>query len=159
MGGKDFIIVDEDADLDAALAGAIASAFGYQGQKCFRVFKADCSRKNLSGFCSAACRESGNAQSRPGDGPRKPHGTCDQRKCDGKTSFNISRSAEKEGKLVAGGGSGGRGRVLCPAPQSSLMSIPQIAHCERRDLRACIGGNEGRDLNDAIKIANDSETD
>jgi 1-pyrroline-5-carboxylate dehydrogenase len=34
MGGKDFIIVDEDADLEAALTGTIVSAFGYQGQKC-----------------------------------------------------------------------------------------------------------------------------
>ncbi len=34
MGGKDAIIVDEDADLDAAAAAVVASAFGFQGQKC-----------------------------------------------------------------------------------------------------------------------------
>jgi RHH-type proline utilization regulon transcriptional repressor/proline dehydrogenase/delta 1-pyrroline-5-carboxylate dehydrogenase len=34
MGGKNAIIVDEDADLDEAVAGVVASAFGYQGQKC-----------------------------------------------------------------------------------------------------------------------------
>ncbi len=34
MGGKDAIIVDSDADLDAAARGIVASAFGYQGQKC-----------------------------------------------------------------------------------------------------------------------------
>lgn len=34
MGGKNAVIVDEDADLDAAVAGVIASAFGFQGQKC-----------------------------------------------------------------------------------------------------------------------------
>lgn len=34
MGGKDAILVDEDADLDAAADGAVASAFGFQGQKC-----------------------------------------------------------------------------------------------------------------------------
>jgi len=34
MGGKDFIIVDKEADLDAAAAGVAASAFGFQGQKC-----------------------------------------------------------------------------------------------------------------------------
>jgi 1-pyrroline-5-carboxylate dehydrogenase len=34
MGGKDAILVDETADLDAAVADIIASAFGYQGQKC-----------------------------------------------------------------------------------------------------------------------------
>jgi RHH-type proline utilization regulon transcriptional repressor/proline dehydrogenase/delta 1-pyrroline-5-carboxylate dehydrogenase len=34
MGGKNAIIVDADADLDAAIPGVLASAFGYQGQKC-----------------------------------------------------------------------------------------------------------------------------
>ena len=34
MGGKDAIVVDESADLDAAADGIVASAFGFQGQKC-----------------------------------------------------------------------------------------------------------------------------
>jgi RHH-type proline utilization regulon transcriptional repressor/proline dehydrogenase/delta 1-pyrroline-5-carboxylate dehydrogenase len=34
MGGKNGIIIDEDADLDAALKGVMQSAFGYAGQKC-----------------------------------------------------------------------------------------------------------------------------
>lgn len=34
MGGKNAIVVDEDADLDEAIHGILASAFGYQGQKC-----------------------------------------------------------------------------------------------------------------------------
>ncbi len=34
MGGKDAILVNDDADLDAAVEGVAVSAFGYQGQKC-----------------------------------------------------------------------------------------------------------------------------
>jgi RHH-type proline utilization regulon transcriptional repressor/proline dehydrogenase/delta 1-pyrroline-5-carboxylate dehydrogenase len=34
MGGKNAIIVDDDADLDEAVSGVVASAFGYAGQKC-----------------------------------------------------------------------------------------------------------------------------
>jgi RHH-type proline utilization regulon transcriptional repressor/proline dehydrogenase/delta 1-pyrroline-5-carboxylate dehydrogenase len=34
MGGKNAVIVDEDADLDEAVPGLIASGFGYAGQKC-----------------------------------------------------------------------------------------------------------------------------
>ncbi len=34
MGGKDSIIVAADADLDAAVEGVAASAFGFNGQKC-----------------------------------------------------------------------------------------------------------------------------
>jgi RHH-type proline utilization regulon transcriptional repressor/proline dehydrogenase/delta 1-pyrroline-5-carboxylate dehydrogenase len=34
MGGKNAVIVDDDADLDEAVRGVVQSAFGYQGQKC-----------------------------------------------------------------------------------------------------------------------------
>ncbi|HVJ07159.1 MAG TPA: L-glutamate gamma-semialdehyde dehydrogenase [Acidisarcina sp.] len=34
MGGKDSIIVCADADLDSAVEGVVASAFGFSGQKC-----------------------------------------------------------------------------------------------------------------------------
>ncbi len=34
MGGKDAVVVDESADLDAAATGIVTSAFGFQGQKC-----------------------------------------------------------------------------------------------------------------------------
>jgi len=34
LGGKNAIIVDDDADLDEAVLGVVKSAFGYQGQKC-----------------------------------------------------------------------------------------------------------------------------
>ena len=34
MGGKDAIIVDDEADLEEAATGIVTSAFGFQGQKC-----------------------------------------------------------------------------------------------------------------------------
>lgn len=34
LGGKNAIIIDDDADLDEAVSGVAASAFGYSGQKC-----------------------------------------------------------------------------------------------------------------------------
>ena len=34
MGGKNAIIIDDDADLDEAVLGVVRSAFGYSGQKC-----------------------------------------------------------------------------------------------------------------------------
>jgi 1-pyrroline-5-carboxylate dehydrogenase len=34
MGGKDAVVVDETADAEAAAQGIVASAFGFQGQKC-----------------------------------------------------------------------------------------------------------------------------
>src|SRR5690606_40721315 len=40
MGGKNAIIVDDDADLDEAVAGVVTSAFGYAGQKCSAASRA-----------------------------------------------------------------------------------------------------------------------
>ncbi len=34
MGGKNAVLIDEDADLDEAVAGVVKGAFGYAGQKC-----------------------------------------------------------------------------------------------------------------------------
>lgn len=34
MGGKNAVVIDDDADLDEAVPAVLASAFGYQGQKC-----------------------------------------------------------------------------------------------------------------------------
>lgn len=34
MGGKNAIVIDDDADMDEAVLGVVESAFGYQGQKC-----------------------------------------------------------------------------------------------------------------------------
>src|SRR5207249_8860431 len=50
MGGKDAIIVDEEADLDAAALGVAQSAFGFQGQKCSACSRAIVSEKVYAPF-------------------------------------------------------------------------------------------------------------
>jgi 1-pyrroline-5-carboxylate dehydrogenase len=50
MGGKDAIIVDEEADLDAAAQGVAASAFGFGGQKCSACSRAIVSEKVYAPF-------------------------------------------------------------------------------------------------------------
>jgi 1-pyrroline-5-carboxylate dehydrogenase len=51
MGGKDSIIVDNDCDLDAAVQGVIASAFGFNGQKCSACSRAIVDAKVYNTFC------------------------------------------------------------------------------------------------------------
>lgn len=40
MGGKDSILIDSETDLDAAAQATVASAFGFQGQKCSAASRA-----------------------------------------------------------------------------------------------------------------------
>src|ERR1700737_4767228 len=51
MGGKDSIIVDEDCDLDAAIEGVVASAFGFNGQKCSACSRAIVDARVYEPFC------------------------------------------------------------------------------------------------------------
>ena len=51
MGGKDSIIVANDADLDAAIDGVVASAFGFNGQKCSACSRAIVDASLYDAFC------------------------------------------------------------------------------------------------------------
>lgn len=51
MGGKDAIIVDGDCDLDAAVEGVVASAFGFNGQKCSACSRAIVDASIYDVFC------------------------------------------------------------------------------------------------------------
>ena len=50
MGGKDAIIVDDEADVDAAVEGVAMSAFGYSGQKCSACSRAIVTRPVYDAF-------------------------------------------------------------------------------------------------------------
>jgi RHH-type proline utilization regulon transcriptional repressor/proline dehydrogenase/delta 1-pyrroline-5-carboxylate dehydrogenase len=52
MGGKNAIIVDDDADLDEAVLGVMHSAFGYQGQKCSACSRAIVVAPLYDAFCA-----------------------------------------------------------------------------------------------------------
>ncbi|MEO6806234.1 MAG: L-glutamate gamma-semialdehyde dehydrogenase [Edaphobacter sp.] len=51
MGGKDSIIVEADCDIDAALDGVVASAFGFNGQKCSACSRAIVATEIYDVFC------------------------------------------------------------------------------------------------------------
>jgi len=51
MGGKDSIIVQADCDIDAAVEGVVASAFGFNGQKCSACSRAIVDASIYDVFC------------------------------------------------------------------------------------------------------------
>ncbi|MEW6487145.1 MAG: proline dehydrogenase family protein [Thermodesulfobacteriota bacterium] len=59
MGGKNAIVVDETADVDAAVAGVLQGAFGYAGQKCSacsRVITVGTAHEPFARRLADACR-------------------------------------------------------------------------------------------------------
>jgi 1-pyrroline-5-carboxylate dehydrogenase len=52
MGGKDSLIIDDQANLDEAAAATVVSAFGFQGEKCSACSRAIVVEKVYDGFIS-----------------------------------------------------------------------------------------------------------
>ena len=69
MGGKNAIVVDEDADLDEAVQGVVHSAFGYQGQKCSACSRAIVVRSVYDAFLNRLVEAARSLQIGPADDP------------------------------------------------------------------------------------------
>ena len=74
MGGKDSILVCADADLDAAVDGVVASAFGFSGQKCSACSRAIIEAPDLRHLRGAGAGAGGAADGRRSDGESLPWG-------------------------------------------------------------------------------------
>ena len=101
MGGKDSILVCPDADLDAAIAGVVASAFGFSGQKCSACSRAIVEAPIYDAFVerlrvSAATLTLGDPVSNPNMGPVINQAALD-------SMMKFIEVGKKEGRLVAGG--------------------------------------------------------
>jgi 1-pyrroline-5-carboxylate dehydrogenase len=102
MGGKDAIVVADDADFDAAADGVIASAFGFGGQKCSACSRAIVDRNIYDRFVAAL---SVKAQALVVGDPSVAGvdlGPVINAKSAAKISEYI-RIGQEEGRLVAGG--------------------------------------------------------
>jgi 1-pyrroline-5-carboxylate dehydrogenase len=62
MGGKDSILVDAGCDLDAAVEGVVASAFGFNGQKCSACSRAIVDAGIYDAFCEKLAARVGAIQ-------------------------------------------------------------------------------------------------
>jgi 1-pyrroline-5-carboxylate dehydrogenase len=101
MGGKNSILVAEDADLDAAVEGVIASAFGFSGQKCSACSRAIIEAPLYEVFVErlrerAAALSVGDPVSNPDLGPVINQAALN-------SMLGYIETGKKEGKLVAGG--------------------------------------------------------
>ena len=101
MGGKDSILVCADADVDAAVDGVVASAFGFSGQKCSACSRAIIEAPIYDIFVERV-REKvaqwsvGDPAANPSMGPVINKAALD-------SMLGYIETGRKEGRLVAGG--------------------------------------------------------
>lgn len=70
MGGKDAIIVDGEVELEKAVDGVLASAFGYQGQKCSACSRAIVHADVYDEFVASLAKKASALTVGPSDDPR-----------------------------------------------------------------------------------------
>ena len=100
MGGKNAIIVDEDADLDEAVLGTLASAAGFAGQKC-----SACSRVIVIGsayepFCTRLAEAVKTIHIGPASDPATTLGPVVDEEAQNRV-LKYVEIGKKEGKLLA----------------------------------------------------------
>jgi 1-pyrroline-5-carboxylate dehydrogenase len=101
MGGKDSILVCADADLDAAVDGVVASAFGFSGQKCSACSRAIVEAPIYDVFIErlgerVARLTVGDPAENPNLGPVVNKAAMD-------SILGYIATGKKEGRLIAGG--------------------------------------------------------
>jgi predicted delta-1-pyrroline-5-carboxylate dehydrogenase group 2 len=152
MGGKNAIVIDESADLDRAVEGAVLSAFGFQGQKC-----SACSRiLPLPGVYDAFKTRFADAVSKISIGdPRDPANFMGP-VIDAEGEAKCRRYLEfgrKEGKLLAQG-TAPRGAGFIPP--TVFDDVPTTARIAQEEIFGPIVALiRARDLSHALEIAND----
>jgi 1-pyrroline-5-carboxylate dehydrogenase len=156
LGGKDAIIVADDADFDAAVAGVIAAAFGFGGQKCSACSRAIVDAKIYDRFLDAlATRTKALVVGDPVD-PLVDLGPVINQKAAAKIAGYLEIGSQ-EGRLVAGGraieNSGGfyfEPTVFADVPPRARIAQEEIFGPILSVIRAA-------DFDQALEIANDSE--
>jgi len=157
MGGKDAIIVDDEADLDAAALGVAQSAFGFQGQKCSACSRAIVADKVHDAFVSKLLDQIGKIV-KVGDPAQ--HGVTLGPVASERAMKTILAYIEKgrgEGKVLTGGGrvTGADGWFVQPTVIDDVAPTATIA--QEEIFGPVLAIIRARDYDDALAIANGTE--
>jgi 1-pyrroline-5-carboxylate dehydrogenase len=156
MGGKDAIIVDQDADLDLAVSGVVASAFGYQGQKCSACSRAIVDQAIYQEFLDKLKTRTDALRVGPADDPASDLGPVVNERAM-QTILKYIEVGRGEGRLVTGGGLTPieSGYFIRPTLIADVSSKARIA--QEEIFGPVLTVMKARDFDNALSIANDTE--
>jgi 1-pyrroline-5-carboxylate dehydrogenase len=154
MGGKDSIVVDADANFDAAVEGVAVSAFGFQGQKCSACSRAIIDEKIYARFVDAL--KTRVEQIRMGDpvdnaymGPVINEGAM-------KSILKYVEIGKREGRLITGGArAADDGYFVQP---TVIADIPPTGRLAQEEVFGpVLAVIKSKDFEDGLCIANNTE--
>jgi 1-pyrroline-5-carboxylate dehydrogenase len=155
MGGKDAIVVADDADLDAAVAGVVAAAYGFSGQKCSACSRAIVDARVYGAFLEKLVPA---VKALPVGDPvvyGNSVGPVINQKAVEKIAGYIE-AGKGEGRLLAGGARApGEGYFLEPTVFADVDAGARIA--QEEIFGPVLAVIEARDYDHALEIANGTE--
>jgi 1-pyrroline-5-carboxylate dehydrogenase len=156
MGGKDSIIVADDANVDAAVEGVAQSAYGFSGQKCSACSRAIVDAEIYDVFVERLKQRV--AQISVGDpAENKAMGPVVSDK-QFKKVLGYIEVGKKEGRLIAGGGpapEAGLGYYIKPTVFADISPSARIA--QEEIFGPVLAVIKAEDFDEALAIANNTE--
>ncbi|MBN1542153.1 aldehyde dehydrogenase family protein, partial [candidate division KSB1 bacterium] len=155
MGGKDTIIVDSEADLDDAARNVVASAYGFQGQKCSACSRAIVLEDIYEPFIEKITAFTARLSIGATDNPDHYMGPVVNRASEEKILEYIE-IGKKEGKLVIGGEkAAGNGYFIKP---TIFRDIQPGARLDQEEIFGpVLAVIKAQSFDQAIEIANRTE--
>jgi 1-pyrroline-5-carboxylate dehydrogenase len=156
MGGKDAIVVDGDCDLDKAVDAVVASAFGYQGQKCSACSRAIVDAKVYDQFLEKIAPKVKAIRVGATDDPANFMGPVISAGAR-KSILQYIETGKGEGRVIAGGetGSGEAGYFISPTVIADVDSKARIF--QEEIFGPVLAITKARDFDHALDLANDTQ--
>jgi RHH-type proline utilization regulon transcriptional repressor/proline dehydrogenase/delta 1-pyrroline-5-carboxylate dehydrogenase len=154
MGGKNAILIDDDADLDEAVVGVIHSAFGYSGQKCSACSRVIVLDGIYDAFLSRLVEAARAVKVGPADDPETEVGPvidADARR----RIVEYQRLAAAEGRVVYQADAGplaDQGYYVGPMIVADVQPGARVA--QEEIFGPLLAVLKAKDLDDGLRIAN-----
>jgi 1-pyrroline-5-carboxylate dehydrogenase len=156
MGGKDSIIVSSDADMDAAVEGVVASAFGFNGQKCSACSRAIVEDPIYDAFLERI--EARVAQIKVGDPVQNVYMGPVVNETAMKRILNYIDVGKGEGRLISGGKpveNADAGYYIQPTVIADVAPTARIA--QEEIFGPVLAVIRVKDYEEALDVANNTE--
>ncbi|HET9921630.1 MAG TPA: L-glutamate gamma-semialdehyde dehydrogenase [Ktedonobacteraceae bacterium] len=154
MGGKDAVVVDETADLESAANAIVASAFGFQGQKCSAGSRAIVVGSVYDDVLQRVVEKTKQLTMGDVTQPETYLGPVVDANAFKKINDYIE-VGKTEGRLLAGGGHQGPGYFIEPTVIADVS--PQARVAQEEIFGPVLTFIKAKDFEDAMNIANGTE--
>lgn len=157
MGGKDAIIIDrETGNLDEAAAAAVASAFGFQGQKCSACSRLIVDAAVYDKIVPLVAEKTKALKIGPPETADAQIGPVVNESAMKKIKEYIDKGTKEGGRLVAGGNlRTGDGYFIEPTVIADVKEHDTIA--QEEIFGPVLAVIKAKDFDDALRIANDTQ--